>query len=50
MASKMTELTFLKYLAPRFNLPAPEYLTADASPMDMRIPVDQCSILTGPKD
>lgn len=36
MASQITELTFLKYLAPRFKLPAPEYLTADASDAEIR--------------
>lgn len=36
MASQITELTFLKYLAPRFKLPVPEYLTADASDAEIR--------------
>ena len=36
MAAQITELTFLKHLAPRFNLPAPEYLTAEATGVQIR--------------
>lgn len=36
MAAQITELTFLKYLAGRFNLPVPEHLTADASASQIR--------------
>ncbi len=31
MSTQLTELTFLEHVAPRFNLPVPEYLTAESS-------------------
>jgi len=36
MSVKMMELAFLKHLAPRFHIPVPEYLTADASGAEIR--------------
>jgi len=36
MAPQMTELTFLEHLAGRFQLPAPEYLTAEAPGAEIR--------------
>jgi len=36
MAAKITERTFLEDLAGRFNIPVPEYLTAEASAADIR--------------
>ena len=34
--AQMTELPFLEHLAPRFNIPVPEYLTVEASGSEMR--------------
>jgi len=36
MAAQITELTFLKYLAPRFNIPVPEHLTDEASGAEIK--------------
>lgn len=36
MSAHITELTFLEHLAARFNLPVPEYLTADAAGTQIR--------------
>lgn len=36
MAAQITELTFLKYLAPRFGIPVPEHLTDEASGAEIR--------------
>lgn len=36
MPAQITELLFLEYLAPRFNLPVPEHLTAEASASQIR--------------
>lgn len=36
MSTQVTELFFLEHLAPRFNLPVPEHLTANASGADIR--------------
>lgn len=36
MSNQVTELFFLNHLAPRFNLPVPEHLTADASGSEIR--------------
>ncbi|MHC4740285.1 MAG: ATP-grasp domain-containing protein [Planctomycetota bacterium] len=36
MSAHIAELTFLQHLAARFNLPVPEYLTADASGAQIR--------------
>lgn len=36
MSNQVTELFFLNHLAPRFNLPVPEHLTADASGAEIR--------------
>lgn len=36
MSAKATELTFLEHLARRFNIPVPEYLTAEASAAEIR--------------
>jgi len=36
MSAQVTEFFFLKHLAPRFNLAAPEYLTAEASGAQIR--------------
>lgn len=36
MSAQVTELLFLEYLAPRFNLPVPEHLTAEASGSEIR--------------
>jgi len=41
MPAQATELTFLEHLAGRFNLPAPEYLTADASGKEIRAALDR---------
>lgn len=36
MAAQITELTFLEYLASRFNIPTPGYLTADSRGNEIR--------------
>ena len=36
MSTQVTELFFLEHLAPRFNLPVPEHLTAEAAGSDIR--------------
>ena len=36
MGARITELTFLGNLASRFNIPVPEYLTAEATAMEIR--------------
>lgn len=36
MSNQVMELFFLDHLAPRFNLPVPEHLTADASGVEIR--------------
>lgn len=36
MSTQVTELFFLEHLAPRFNLPVPEHLTAEASSAEIR--------------
>jgi len=36
MSAQITELTFLKYLAPRFNLSVPEHLNAEANGTEIR--------------
>jgi len=36
MPAKTTELFFLEHLAPRFGIPVPEYLTAEASDTEIR--------------
>lgn len=36
MSAKITELTFLEHLAPRFHLPTPEYLMSEASGAQIR--------------
>ena len=36
MPAQVTELFFLEHLAPRFNLPVPEHLTADAPASQIR--------------
>ena len=36
MAARMMELAFLQHLAPRFNLPVPEFLTVDATGAQIR--------------
>jgi succinyl-CoA synthetase beta subunit len=36
MSAQVTELLFLEHLAPRFNLPVPEHLTAEASGAQIR--------------
>ncbi|MCP4378158.1 MAG: hypothetical protein GY794_18535 [bacterium] len=41
MAAKITELVFLQHLAPRFGIPVPEYLTADASDAEIREALDR---------
>lgn len=39
MPAQITELTFLEHLAPRFNLPVPEHLTAEATAAEIRAAV-----------
>ncbi|MBT3198657.1 MAG: hypothetical protein HN350_01970 [Phycisphaerales bacterium] len=41
MPSKVTELFFLEHLAPRFGLPVPEHLTADASGSAIRAALER---------
>ncbi|MDP6543986.1 MAG: ATP citrate lyase citrate-binding domain-containing protein [Phycisphaerae bacterium] len=41
MPAKVTELFFLEHLAPRFGIPVPEYLPADASDADLRDALDR---------
>ncbi len=36
MTAQITELTFLKYLSPRFGIPVPEHLTDEASGAEIR--------------
>jgi succinyl-CoA synthetase beta subunit len=36
MTAQITELLFLEHLAPQFNIPVPEFLTADASGTEIR--------------
>ncbi|MBL7146968.1 MAG: hypothetical protein ISS76_22205 [Phycisphaerae bacterium] len=36
MSAQITELTFLEYLAPRFNLPVPEHLNTEANETEIR--------------
>ena len=36
MSAQITELTFLEHLAPRFHLPVPEHLTAEAGGSEIR--------------
>ncbi|MBN2313306.1 MAG: hypothetical protein JXM79_05210, partial [Sedimentisphaerales bacterium] len=41
MSTKITELTFLEHLAPRFHLPTPEHLKSDASGAHIRDALDR---------
>jgi len=41
MPAKVTELFFLEHLAPRFGIPVPEHLTADASDAEIRNALDR---------
>ena len=41
MPPRMTELGFLEHLAPRFHLPVPEHLTAEATGTAIRKAMDR---------
>ena len=46
MAVQITELTFLQLLASRFNLPTPEYLTAEATGAQIGKHIEEFEVAT----